>query len=132
MSNEKGLSLIEVLLIIAIIGVTVILLANIPNAMNLITRSRHTSLAREIATKQIEDKRAVNYINLANGSSNISDSRMSQLPQGSGTILIEDCDLSVCTNSEAIKTITVTVNWLNNSKPQTLTLTTFIGQGGLQ
>ena len=62
----------------------VFLLANLPNAMMLINKSNHLSLAREIATKQIEDKRAISYANLTlDNPSNppaIVDSRLNLLP----------------------------------------------------
>lgn len=107
------------------------LMANLPNAIGLIGRSRHLGLAREIAAKQIEDKRATSYINLVNDTSSVSDPRMALLPTGSGQVLVEDCDLSICTNSENIKQITVTINWMENSKQQSVSLKTLIGEGGL-
>ncbi len=128
---QKGYSLIELLLVIVVIGTSVFLLANLPNALNLITKSNHMSLAREIASKQIEDKRSINYANLVNDTSNISDSRLSLLPSSSGTVKVEDCDVTICTNSEHIKKITVTINWKDNNKAQRVTLNTFIGEGGI-
>lgn len=129
--NERGFSLIESLVVIAIIGSIVFLIANIPNAMMLIGKARHVSLAREIAIKQIEDKRTINYANLVNDNSPIVDTRLSLLPQGSGTVAVEDCDAAVCTNSEHIKQVTVTVTWQDNNKTQTITLKTMIGEGGI-
>lgn len=132
MPNNKGFSLVETLLVIVLIGSIVVLLANIPNSMNLINKSRHLSLAREIASKQLEDKRAVSFANLADGTESILDSRLSLLPQGSGTILVEDCDQeTICTNLEEIKKVTVVVNWEDNQKLQTIALSTFIAEGGL-
>ena len=128
---EKGVSLIESLLVIAIIGFVVFLIASLPNALMLISKSRHVSLAREIATKQIEDKRTINYSNLANDNTPINDSRLNLLPGSSGTVEVSDCDLSICTNGEHIKQVAVTVNWQDNNKPQTITLKTMIGEGGI-
>lgn len=129
--NQQGVSLPESLLVIVILGSIVFLMANIPNAMMLITRSRHMSLAREVATKQIEDKRAISYANLVNDNSPISDSRLSLLPQGSGTVTVEDCDPAVCTAEEAVKQVTVMVSWQDNNKPQSISLKTMIGEGGI-
>lgn len=132
--------MIESLLAIVVIGSAVFLLANIPNALVLVGKSQHMSLAREIAVKQIEDKRTVKYINIPLGSTPIADSRLSSLPQGSGTVVVgietspgvwANCETSVCTNGESIKQVTVTVNWQDNNKPQTLTLKTMIGEGGI-
>ena len=131
MRNKKGSSLAESLLVVAMIGIIIFLMANLPNALLLVTKSKHLSLVREVAAKQIEDKRAVSYVNLVNGTTTISDSRLSLLPNGSGIVSVEDCDVSICTNSEHVKKITATINWKDNNKTQTASLTTFIGEGGL-
>lgn len=139
MKNQTGVSLIESLLVIVVVSGIVFLMANLPNAMGLINKSKHLSLAREIASKQIEDKRSTSYSNLVSDPSPqpFSDSRLNLLPKPSanssaGTILIEDCDsVKICTNGEHVKKITVTVNWTDNQKPQTIFLITFIGEGGL-
>lgn len=129
MTKEKGFSLIEALLVIVVIGSVVFLLANLPNALGLITKSRHMSLAREIAAKQLEDKRATNYADLVSDTAPLSDTRVSLLPNGTGTVTVADCD--ICTNSEHLKKITVTVTWKDNAKTQTINLATFIGEGGI-
>lgn len=128
--SQTGVSLIEALLVVVIIGSIVFLIANIPNGMMLINKSRHLSLAREIAVKQIEDKRTISYVNLANDNSPISDTRLSLLPEGSGTIVIEDCDPAVCTNGEHAKQVTVTISWME-TKSQIVSLKTLIGEGGI-
>ncbi|MBI2330345.1 hypothetical protein HYU94_03065 [Candidatus Daviesbacteria bacterium] len=128
---EKGVSLIESLLVVVIIGSIVFLLANIPNALMLISKARHVSLAREIAVKQIEDKRNINYSNLVNDNSAISDSRLSLLPQGVGTVVVEDCPAAICANDEPIKQVTVTVSWVDNNKAQNINLNTLIGEEGI-
>lgn len=131
MKSQKGVSLIESLLVVVIVGMIVVLLANLPNAMGLINKSNHLSLAKEIASKQIEDKRAINYANLTQDNSSIVDSRISLLPSGTGSVVVEDCSLQICTQGEHIKQITVTVSWKEGSKPQTITMQTFIGEGGI-
>ena len=127
----RGLSLIEIILVVGALGFIVILMANIPNALGLVTKARHISLAKELATKQIEDKRATAYANLVNDTVPISDSRISLLPGGSGTVEVKDCDVTICTNAEPIKHIKVSVSWKDNQKTQSILLETFIGQGGL-
>lgn len=131
MLNQKGFSLAELVIMILLLGVMVFLLANIPNALNLVSKSKHISLAREIASKQIEDKRSLSYGSLVNDSSPISDPRMSLLPLSSGTVDVDDCDAQICTNDEHIKQVTVTINWKDNNKNQTVVLKTLIGEGGL-
>lgn len=131
MNNENGVSLIESLLVVAVIGSIVFLVASLPNSLMLIGKSQHVSLAREIAAKQIEDKRTINYSNLVNDESAISDPRLSSLSDGSGTVKVSDCDPDICTNGEHIKQVLVTVNWKDNNKVQTVTLNTMIGEGGV-
>lgn len=131
MKSENGVSLIESLMVIAMVGIIVFLLANLPNAFSLINKSKHVSLAREIAAKQIEDKRAISFGNLTNDNSAIVDSRLSLLPGGSGSVVVEDCSAQICTNSEQIKLVTVTVFWKALDKIQSINLKTLIGQGGL-
>ncbi|MDO8573982.1 MAG: hypothetical protein Q7R77_04525 [Candidatus Daviesbacteria bacterium] len=131
MKDERGVSLVESLLVVVVLGSIIFLIASIPNALMLVGKSRHVSLAREIAVKQIEDKRTINYSNLVNDNSIISDPRLSLLPNGLGTVAVSDCDPLVCTNSEHIKQVLVTVNWKDNNKVQTVTLKTMIGEGGI-
>lgn len=131
MIKEKGFSLIEVLLVIVVIGSVVFLLANLPNALGLISKSRHMSLAREIAAAQIEDKRTISYLNLVNDSSVINDSRISLLPHGSGVVVVAACAEQICTNGENTKQVTVTITWKDNNKTQNIILKTMIGEGGI-
>lgn len=131
MKNDKGTSLIESLLVVVMLGIIVVLMANLPNAFTLMSKSKHLSLAREVTAKQIEDKRATSYINLVNGTTTILDTRLGLLLEGSGTVLVEGCNASICTNAEHIKQVTVTVNWKEGSKSQSISLKTFIGEGGL-
>ena len=135
MRGQRGVSLIEALLVMVVLFGIVLLMQNFPNAINLINKSNHLSIAREIATKQIEDKRSTNYLNLvAPSTTNLTqsdDSRFSLLPYGSGKVEINNCDPLICTTAEDIKHIKVTINWNENNKNQTIILDTFIGSGGL-
>lgn len=134
MKNEKGVSLIESLMVIVAVAGIVFLMANLPNALGLISKSNQISIAREIATKQIEDKRNISYLNLVNDIVSITpltDFRMSSLPNSSGTVKVEDCPPTICTNGEHIKQITVTINWKNNNKQQSIDIKTLIGEGGV-
>lgn len=131
MKPESGVSLLESLLVVVVVGMTVILMANIPNALGLITKSRNLSLAREIAAKQLEDKRAISFANLVLDTTPISDIRISLLPEGAGTVTVTDCDPLICTNGEHLKKISIILSWKDNNKTQTINLDTFIGEGGL-
>ncbi|OGE25506.1 hypothetical protein A3C26_02235 [Candidatus Daviesbacteria bacterium RIFCSPHIGHO2_02_FULL_39_12] len=127
----KGFSLIEMLLVVVTVSTIVFLLASLPNAFLLMTKSKHLSLAREIASKQIEDIRATAFVNLINDTTEISDIRLNQLPDAAGAKIIADCEAAVCTNEENIKQVTVTVSWKDNNQLQSVSLNTFVGEGGI-
>lgn len=129
--KERGVSLVESLLVVVATAAIVFLMANIPNALGLITKARHLSLAREIALKQLEDKRATSFANLVPDAVSVSDPRLAYLPQGAGTVTVADCDPLICTNAEPIKKITVEITWKASNKDQKVALDTFIGEGGL-
>ncbi len=131
MKSDAGVSLVESLLVVVMAGFIVALMANLPNAMSLVSKSNHLSLAREIASKQIEDTRNIKYVNLVNNNSPIADSRLSSLPQGFGTLIIQDCPIQICTNGEAVKQVISTITWMDLNKTQTVTLNALIGEGGL-
>jgi type II secretory pathway pseudopilin PulG len=119
------------LIVIAIVGFLIILIAAIPNSIRLISRARHQSLVREIINKALETKRSIGYINLANGIQAINDQRLSSLPDGTGETLIEDCDALICTEDEDVKKVTVTINWNEAGSTKEETMVTFISDGGL-
>lgn len=129
--KDRGFSLIELLVIVVIVGFIALVLFNIPNSIRLIGVSRSSSVALDIAQKAVEDLRSITYDNLVNGSTNITDSRLTSLPGSSGTILIEDCPLIICSSGELTKKATITVNWRDQAVTKKIDLTTFISEGGL-
>lgn len=130
--KQVGFSLVELLVVIASVGIMILLIANIPSSMNLVNKSKHQSIAREIATKAVEDTRAITYVNLANGVTPIIDPGLDSLPSGSGTKEIKDCDPTVCTNEELIKELEVKVLWKELGKDMEYKIKTLISQGGLE
>jgi len=129
--NEKGFSLIELLLVVATVGFLVLLLASVPNSIQLIGRSNHQSTAVEIAAKEIEEKRTISYVNLTPGETSINDERINLLPDGVGKTTILDCDSEICSNGENAKQIVVSISWKEFGKDQNVSLHTLIGEGGL-
>lgn len=129
--SQSGFSLVELLLIIATIGFLGLLVANLPSAMSSITKSRHASVAREIASKQIENLRKQSYENLLNSTNTFTDSNLSNLPGGSANYQIADCPEAVCTLDENAKEIKVTVAWVESGENKSVELTTMISEGGL-
>lgn len=129
--NNKGVTLIELLLVIALVGFLVLLIANLPNSINLIGKANHQSIALKIASKALEDKRGLQYANLANGEAALSDPRLLKLPSSGGLVLVEDCDPVVCASGETAKQVLVKVTWIENGKNQEVSLKTLISEGGL-
>lgn len=126
------MSLVEVLLVVATVGLLTLMLANLPNSFRLVSYSGHQSLAREVAIKSIEDIRQTPYANLSNGDVDLADPRIRQLPSGSGTKSIADCDPTVCTQGEIAKQVTITISWKENGSPKNLVIKTLVTDGGLK
>jgi Tfp pilus assembly protein PilV len=139
--NQHGFMMMEIIAGIVIIGLIVLVINKIPQAIKLIGRSRNQSLAEQITTKAIEDLRAKTYQNLANTSTpqSLADSRISSLPNGSGTYEVKDCPgisdpQPVCKSSpvEHTKYVTAKVTWTDEGKATTVEFDTLISEGGLQ
>ena len=92
---------------------------------------KNLSLAKEIVSKQVEEIRSVGYSNLADGSSTITDSRINLLPSGSGTTLIEICDITTCPGEELVKKVTIGVSWKDFGKNYNVEIVTLVAEGGL-
>lgn len=129
--KEKGVSLVELVLVVAAVAFLALLINNLPSALSSINRSRHASLAREVVSRQIDYLRKQSYGNLSNGSSSFTDSGLVSLPSSSASYEIEDCSPEICTNQEAVKRVRVTVGWNESGDAKTVEVTTFIGEGGL-
>lgn len=130
--KDKGVSLIEVVLVVVLIGLMILVLTNLPQALGLIGGSKHEVLARDIASKKIEDIRSQGFDSLGSGSSLIIDNRLDQLAGSSAQSLIEDCPVTACSNNEQVKKVTATVSWLEQGKLRSATVVTFVAKGGLQ
>lgn len=129
--NQRGVSLVELILVIAAVAFLILLLANLPSAISSITKSQHASLARNIVNKQTDYLRKQTYANLANGTNFFSDSALSSLPHPTASYKVEDCPPAVCSNSENLKQITVTVLWTENGDNKSIEVVTLVGEGGL-
>lgn len=130
--NLKGFSLVEIIIGIFIVGLIVLVVGNIPNAINLVTSSQSDSKIREIAAKKMEDIRLLGYDSLANGTTPINDSRLDSLANSSAHTVIGDCPASVCSGSEAIKEVKITISWSEKGEPKTYQLVTLVGKDGLR
>lgn len=136
--SEKGLSIVEIILVIMIIGFIVSIINTLPPSIGLIGISKHESIAKEIAQKQIEDLRTLSYDNICDPSGGacttlITDPRLASLPGSSSQVVIDVCPVSICTQNEQVKKTVVTVNWIETgNKTKKVEISTFISKGGLQ
>lgn len=132
LTNSNGFSLIELIIVIFLAGAILLVIANIPQVIRLVTGTKYESIVREVTAKKIEDVRLTGYDNIANGTTSISDPRLNSLPNLAGTALIEDCPLSICTNGELAKQVTITFTWSDNSEPKRFSVVTLVSKGGLR
>lgn len=133
--NKLGFSLTEIVIVIALAGVIVIVLANLPSTLGLIGQSNHQSLANQIIDQKIEDLRSQGYDNISNGTTMISDSRLNQLPGSTSEVIIGDCPTlspTICTSNEDVKQVSIKITWNETKGPKEVKVVTFIGKGGLQ
>lgn len=132
--QQSGISYIEVLLAVFIIGFLVLVLNSLPPAVSSINRSRYTSVAKNVVMKRLEYIRKQNYSNLVNGTFYITkemEPTLISLPSPVATYEINDCPITVCTSSETAKEVKVTVSWNESGKNQDVDMTTLISPGGL-
>lgn len=128
---EKGISLIELILVLVAIAVLAILVTSLPASIQSIRNSGNTSQAREIASKQLDYLRKQPYSNLINGINSFSDINLSKLPSPTAEYNIENCPAEVCTQGELAKQIKVTINWIEGGNVKKLELSTLVTEGGL-
>ena len=131
--NQTGFSLIEMILVVFVVIAIGALVANLPSSLKLVGSQKKESIAKDIASKKVEDLRSQAFVNLINGTTPIIDSRLSGLPSGAGNITVSDCPATVGKNSEInIKQVDVDVTWVESGTNKNVKVTTLITQGGLQ
>lgn len=130
--NSRGFSLVEVIIAVFLTGVIVLVIANIPQAIRIISGSQSESKVREVAAKKIEDIRLSGYDNLANGTTPISDSRINKLDNVIASTVITDCAPPTCSSGAQIKKVTVTISWQESNEPKTFQVTTLVAKDGLR
>lgn len=130
--NDFGFSLVEIIIGIFIVGLIVLVIGNFPNAINLVTSSQADTKIREAAAKKMEDIRLAGYDNLANGTTPINDNRLNELGNVSAFTVISDCPVSICSGSELVRQVKITISWSENGEPKTYQLITLVGKDGLK
>lgn len=132
--HEHGVSLIELVLVVATVIFLALLINNFPSSIASINKSKHSSIARDIVGKQLDALRRQKYADLNNtleGGVSFTDSGLYALPSSSAVYEINDCPVSVCSNNENIKEVKVRVKWKENSQDETVELSTLIAEGGI-
>jgi len=130
--KDSGFSLVELVITIFLLGAIVLVVANIPNAIRLITTSQSESKVREVAANRIEDLRLAGFDTLANGTTTINDSRLKGLTSLNAVTTITDCPLTLCPSGEQVKKVALSFSWSENNSPKSLQIVTLIAKGGLR
>jgi hypothetical protein len=129
--SQAGLSLIELIMVVMAVAFLALLIVNLPSSISTISKSRHTSIARDIVTKKIDAFRKADYNSLSNGLNSFSDPNLNNLPRAAAIYGIEDCPLSVCALGESAKKVTVKVSWNETGDIKKVELSTIISEGGI-
>lgn len=127
--NGRGFSLLEVLVVLTTVSILIVLVGSIPNSLGLISKSRNLNLVKEVAIKKMEELREMPYSNLTDGE--IYDSRLKLLTNAVGQVTVEDCNISICTQQEAVKEVIVKIDWKESGQDKTYSLKTLITEGGI-
>ncbi|MDD2823301.1 MAG: hypothetical protein PHQ59_04465 [Candidatus Daviesbacteria bacterium] len=130
-NHERGISLIELILVIGAIAVLAIIVSSLPSSIQSISHSGNVSLAREIASKELDYFRKQPYESLSNGSNSFSDVSLSKLPSSIAEYEIDDCPVTVCLSGEEAKKVKVKINWQEQGQTKELSLETLVTEGGI-
>ncbi len=123
--TQSGLSIVEVIITLFIIGVMLILFQATSNTVILNRYGRYKEIALRIADQKIQNMRLTAFTALPL-SGTFSDPLLASIPQGAGTIMVTD-------ENARLKRVVVVVKWKSpkGTGTQQVELDTFIAQGGL-
>ena len=131
-AHEKGFSLVELVLVSAVVIFLATLILNLPSAISSINKSRHRSIAKDITARQIDYLRKQLYaVGMANGTSAFADPSLISLPFSSAQYSIEDCPAQTCGSGNEAKMVKVTVSWNESGDAKSVELTTIMAEGGI-
>lgn len=128
---ERGFSLVEILLVVGAVFCLGLLAASLPPAVSSINRSRHISLAKEVANKQLNTLRQQGFVNLSNGSGSFSSPTLSSLNEVNAVYEVEDCPSEICTHEEKTKKVLVRISWQESGDAKKVELSTLMSEGGI-
>jgi Tfp pilus assembly protein PilV len=124
-TNQNGFSIIEVLITVFLMIITLWIYQITSQSVAVNRGNRFKEIALRIADKKLENIRTTAYGSMP-ASGSFSDSMMSSLPNGSGTLTVSDLNAKT-------KDVKVTVSWTDPSTQATkhVDLETYITQGGI-
>ena len=122
-AGPRGFSTIEVIFALFLLATALVVYASSLNLVRILKTTRYQNLAYHIAQKQLEDMRNTAFSALP-GTGAISDSQLSSLPSGQGTLTVTDLDTN-------LKQVTVSVSWTETGLPKSVNLDTLIYQNGI-
>ncbi len=123
--HQDGLTVIEVVITLFIIGVTLVLFAVAANSIVLNKSSKYKEIALRIADQKIQTVRNASFSSIP-ASGTFSDPQLSSLPNGQGNITVSDI-------SATLKNVAVVVTWTNpkTQGTQQIQIQTYMASGGL-
>ena len=123
--SQSGLSIIETVITLFIVGVALLIYAAASNNILLNSNAQHVNIAQRVALNELETLRAGGYASVP-ASGSFSDSLLTKLPSSSATITTSDYNAST-------KQIVVTVSWMEPSSKSnhSVTYTTLLTKFGL-
>lgn len=123
--NNKGFSLIELILVILVAGAIILVMVNLGPAINFLGVGNRELIVRQIVAEQIEDIRSKGFDNLSDGVVAITDPRLASFPQKTATITVSPA-------ATGLKQVDIAINWVENGKTKSFLTSTLVAKGGLK
>lgn len=124
--SEKGFTIIELLVAIAVVGILVPTLVGFVNTLNRFNdRARDMSIINSLAENKIEGLRSVGFSGLNNGTVAFT----GELPATIGSP--KSATYTITSPNSAIKQVDVTVTYRDHGTNQTVNYRTYIGELGV-
>lgn len=123
--GERGSTLVEVVITLAILSVVFVVFQASFNTIFLNRRVKHEELALRVADTKMEQIRLLTYDTVPTSGS-FYDSLLASLPEAAAALEVSDYD-------DDTKHVAVTVSWQEpgSNAPRAVTLTTLVAKGGL-
>lgn len=126
MKTESGFTLVEIIVTIAVLGVTTASISSVfVGVQNVQRQNSYLDAANRAAARQIESLRNDSYSSLAAGSTiDFTDKLPSLLPDGSGTAVISSPTVN-------LRRVDATVSYTSQGETRTVTQSSLIGEIGI-